>query len=62
MHPPSSLGEGGGLRISEKSLLGGEGQKFLFWWWGVGGGYIVGGVNFVGGMGSRNFEVKIKTS
>ena len=39
MHPPSSLQ--GGLKISEKSLLGARGQKFLFWW--RGGSYFVGG-------------------
>ena len=37
MQPLSSLGVG--LKISEKSLLGGVGrkggQKFLFWWWGI---------------------------
>ena len=57
MHPPLQLGEGGGLKISEKSLLeGGWGQKFLFWRGGGGG-------NFVGrGGGSCNFEVKIKTA
>ena len=56
MHPPLQLGEGGGLKISEKSLLeGGWGQKFLFW--------RGGGGNFVGrDGGSCNFEVKIKTA
>ena len=41
MHPlpPPAWGEGG-LKILEKSLLGG-GQKFLFWY--VWEGYIVGG-------------------
>ena len=38
---------GGGLKNSEKSLLGRgeEGQKFLFWWWGGGlycwGGHVI---------------------
>lgn len=53
MHPPlPTWGEGGGeLKISEKSLQGGD-QKFLFWW---GGSYCSGG-------GSHNFEVKTKTA
>ena len=38
--PFLQLGGGGGLKISEKSLLGVEGQKFLFWL-GEGGGNIV---------------------
>ena len=47
MHSPSGLGGEGGLKVLEKSLLGGgaRGQKCLFWW-----------------GGSRNFEVKIKTA
>ena len=46
-HPPPAWGgERGGLKISEKSLLGGGGQKLLF----------CGGE----GAGSRNFEVKVK--
>ena len=51
---PSPPAWGGGrLKISKKCLLGGGGQKFLFWW---------GRGNFVGGGGARNFEVKIKTA
>ena len=47
--PPSSLGEGGGgVKISEKSLLG-ELEIFIL----VGGLYCLGGNNFVGG--SHNF-------
>ena len=43
MHPLLQLGESGrgGLKISEKSLLGGS--EFFFFG-GGGGGYIVGGV------------------
>ena len=48
---------GGGLKISEKSLLGGRVRSFNF---GGGGGNFVGGR--VGGGGSRNSEAKIKTS
>ena len=72
MHP-SSLGGGGGLKTSEKSLLGG--QKFLFWcagWgggvqkflFGVGGGGVIllRGEGIILLAGSHNFEVKIKTA
>ena len=48
--PPQAWGRGGGgLKISEKSLLGG--QKF----------YFGGGEEFCWGT-SRNFEVKTKTA
>ena len=47
-HPTPPAWGGGGVRMSEMSLLGG--QKFLFWWEGEEGGR------------SCNFEVKIKTA
>ena len=51
-------GKEGGLKISEKILLGGEGVR-NFNFGGVGGG----GGGGRGGEGcSRNFEVKIKTA
>ena len=51
MHPPSSFGVG--LKISEKSLLGGGVRNFYFGGGGGGGGML---------GESRNFEVKIKTA
>ena len=59
MHPHPAWG-GGGVKNFRK-VFACEGQKFLFWLrglyiWGEGGG------NFVGRGGSRNFEVKIKTT
>ena len=51
MHPPPLQLGGGGLKISEKSLLGG-GSEIL----------ILVGVLYCWGGRSRNFEVKIKTA
>ena len=58
MHPHPAWG-GGELKISEKSLL----VRVRNFYFGC-GGYIFGGRggNFVGRGGSRNFEVKIKTT
>ena len=50
--PPLQLVEGRGLKTSEKFLQGGGGRYFYF-----GGG----GVTLLG-VGSCNFEVKIKTA
>ena len=57
---PSSMGEDGGLKISEKSLPGERGQSQIFIW--VKGGILFeGGVILLGG-GSHNFVVKVKTA
>ena len=51
MHLPSSLDGGGGVKISENSLL--EGSEV----------FVLGGEGFLlGGGRSRNFEVEIKTA
>ena len=52
MHPPPLQLGGGGLKISEKSLLGGGGSEIL----------ILVGVLYCWDGRSRNFEVKIKTA
>ena len=60
---PSTMGEDGGLKISEKSLPGERRQSQIFIW--VKGGILFeGGVILLGGggVGSHNFGVKVKTA